>query len=254
MEYVSRIEWGAKYPDRFGDATRPAAGTLGHHTVTANPLNHSWCYVVMRGIEEQHHQQWGGTVGYHGVHCPHGYRFQGTPDNRTGAHQKGANRTHMGEAFMGNFTLVEPTIEAKRSFKAAVKGPVTGHRDWKPTACPGNKAYDWIRAGMPMPIEVPVEEEIDMVEAISTSAGGYINVFYVSPDRHVRQKWSSDFGKTWGESDLGDELIGLVGVREEGSYTVVIAVAPDRTLWTNRYVGGPGWEGWMPLGGTVIKI
>ena len=98
---------------------------------------------------------------YNGAACPHGFGFigrgrgvrsaaQGTTDgnNRSYAIQYMGAGVHEG--------VEDPlTVEAKRAFydmAAYLDRPLRrGHRDWKPTACPGEPTYAWRLAGFPRP-------------------------------------------------------------------------------------------------------
>jgi hypothetical protein len=113
---------------------------------------HASCPSKVRGIQAFHMDARGWVdVAYSAIVCPHGYVFEG----RWAGVRTAANGTNPGNAaayavclLMGEGDPV--TAEALAAVIDAVEwldrqagaGPgVNGHRDWKPTACPGDPAY-----------------------------------------------------------------------------------------------------------------
>jgi peptidoglycan hydrolase-like protein with peptidoglycan-binding domain len=103
-------------------------------------------------------------IAYNSVICRHGVIFQG----RWIGTRSAANGTNRGNSssyahcvLMG--TGDDLTPEAKIGlrtvtdvFRGSGAGPkLWAHRDWKPTACPGNDLTAFVRAGMPIPTSTP---------------------------------------------------------------------------------------------------
>ena len=89
-------------------------------------------------------------VGYHWmVECvgDHFIATMARPSFERGAHERKANRTHLGVALVGNFEQHEvPLAQLEECARLCASlcamnefGPedITQHRDWKSTACPG---------------------------------------------------------------------------------------------------------------------
>lgn len=178
---VLRDEWGAVKP-RYVTKMNPTFGTTLHWEGPKMPaFGHAACASYVRGIQSFHMRavSQGGRgwsdIAYTCVVCPHGYVFEG----RWLGHRTGANGTNVGNdtayaiCFLGGegnpYTpeadrAVHDTTTHLRRHGRAGKG-VNCHRDWKSTACPGDKICGLVKAGLysrdaqaTAPVPVPVIE------------------------------------------------------------------------------------------------
>jgi hypothetical protein len=157
VQFIARDEWGARAPrsrtNLFADITTfhwegPGFGW---------PWPHETCYSLVRGIQRYHMDAKGwADIAYNWLACPHGFVFEGRGFNTRSA----ANGTNEGNGsayavcYLGGAR--DPlTDEGKFALEAAflVSGAShhNGHRDWKPTSCPGDPVYAWQANGMPLP-------------------------------------------------------------------------------------------------------
>lgn len=164
-----RSSWGARYSDGDVALTGLALEVFAHHTVTAQlPPDASVEAerAQMRSIEATGHARFATPqapnfgISYNVLIFPSGRAYQGVSFNRRGAHTDGRNSTVRSICFVGNYETNQPTA-AQLATAAAIyaegKGkwwvpnaPLRGHRDLKPTACPGKNVYAQlpaIRAG-----------------------------------------------------------------------------------------------------------
>lgn len=174
VKLIRRSEWGARAP-RSMTGVNATFGTTAHWEGPhmGYPWAHAACYSLVRGIQNFHMDARGWTdVAYTGLPCPHGYVFEGRwAGRRTAANgtNDGNNRAlalcylgGQGDAF---------TADGQRAMRAAMDwldtrggaGPGrNGHRDWKPTECPGGVIYQWVHSGQQADGTPSVPEEDDM--------------------------------------------------------------------------------------------
>lgn len=162
MRFVSRSEWGARRPKATTRISGPVYGVTLHWEGPdmGQPGPHVWphsqCDNYVRQIQDFHLDGRGWSdIAYSGVVCAHGYVFEGRgADLRTAANGTNGGNDHwyalcylggQGDAF---------TDDGMQGFRDGVdwlrrKGNagdrVNGHRDHKPTACPGDVIYRWLR-------------------------------------------------------------------------------------------------------------
>jgi len=159
MKYVSRREWGAKYPQGSGSIPGPVHGVTIHwEGPHMGAWSHDQCAGKVRVIERFHAvtRGWAG-IAYSALVCPHGYVFEGR-----GVHVRTAANGTSGIGGNDHWYAVcflsgqgDPfTAEAQAGVIAAVqwlraKGgaghQVNGHRDHHPTECPGDVVYRWLQ-------------------------------------------------------------------------------------------------------------
>lgn len=185
-QMIQRSEWGAAAP-RYVTKFTAEFGSTAHWEGPGMPdFTHGACASYVRGIQSFHMRpvSQGGRgwsdIAYTAVVCPHGYVFQGRwIGNRTGA-----NGTNIGNdsayavCYLGGegdaFTpaadrAYHDTMTHLRRHGGA--GPkVNCHRDWKPTACPGDRICGRVKSGAwntnnqppkPTPAPVPPSTEED---------------------------------------------------------------------------------------------
>ncbi|XP_033731549.1 peptidoglycan-recognition protein SB1-like [Pecten maximus] len=91
-------------------------------------------------------------IGYHYLIGGDGTVFEGRGGRVKGAHSPGYNNRSIGVCLLGDFTKTLPTTDATTSLKRlhaclqikgvlSVNNSVFGHRDARPTECPGSKFY-----------------------------------------------------------------------------------------------------------------
>lgn len=170
MKFVSRAEWGAKPSIR---PLTPIAGTLGvkiHYEGSPVPeallAGHGSCAPHMRALQESHLANTAegySDIAYSLVVCPHGHVFEGRGAKiRCAANgNQELNKRHYAVcAMVGTEGVTEPTPEMLGGLRDAVEYlrregaagiEIKGHRDGWATACPGDRLYDWIKAGAPGP-------------------------------------------------------------------------------------------------------
>lgn len=180
VKLIRRSEWGARAP-RSTSEVNATFGTTAHWEGPhmGYPWDHAACFSVVRGIQNFHMDTRGWQdIAYSGLPCPHGYVFEGRwAGRRTAANgtNDGNNRAlalcylgGQGDAF---------TPDGERAMRAGMDwldahggaGPGrNGHRDWKPTECPGNAIYGWVHRGQPAggtPTPPPQEDDMPLTDA-----------------------------------------------------------------------------------------
>lgn len=186
---ATRRSWGAQYDDGDLTLTGLALEVFAHHTVTAQLSPDASVEderAQMRSIEATGHSRFATPqapnfgISYNVLIFPSGRAHQGVSFNRRGAHTDGRNSTVRSICFVGNYEEHEPTA-AQLATAAAIyaegKGkwwvptaPLRGHRDLKPTACPGKHVYAQlpaIRAGHITPeddMSAAAERKIEAIE------------------------------------------------------------------------------------------
>ena len=153
---VRRSEWGAEpLKDNHDPMARVTRITL-HHTAEVAGMGTRTDAELMKGIQDFHRNTRGwADIGYHWVIGLDGNVYEGRALNVQGAHAGGGNNLeNLGISVIGDFTKALPGSQQLRTTErflaaqlAAYRVPVTelyGHRDWKPTACPGDALYAWL--------------------------------------------------------------------------------------------------------------
>jgi hypothetical protein len=164
LDLLTRSEWGASVP--LGHAMKlPAAHSWIHHSVTRAWADMARC---MREIEAITTRRFGRFAYSYCIH-PDGTVGEGA-GSTVGAHTARHNSTSYGICFLGNFETDHPTPEALDSCAVLLRmlrhsgelapgtHPSGGHRDTKPTACPGNFLY----------VQIPVLQAAVAAEPVST--------------------------------------------------------------------------------------
>lgn len=165
--FVTRAQWGAR-PRKTGTTSIVDHPSVTFHYVGGGwefPWDHSSCDDKVRGIQVDHmdNRDW-SDIGYNYLVCPHNYCYEGRGyDRRSSANgSDSANNASFAVcALWGAASADDPLpLGLKRAFHFArsilqrfggATTIVKGHRDWKPTTCPGDQIYAWIQAGIPLP-------------------------------------------------------------------------------------------------------
>ena len=168
VKIIRRASWGARSPARnYSTYHWPARKTIVvHHTVEkiSDNVTLNQSKVKVRGHQAQHLRKGWTDIGYHFLIDPKGRIFEGRPRNTIGSHSPGANH-NPGVAFMGDFRYKPPTREAIRSFWWLYENlngnSVSGHRDYYPTACPGDALYNAVVGKKPPGDTRTFDERLD---------------------------------------------------------------------------------------------
>jgi hypothetical protein len=145
---VTRAEWGAKPRKGSPSPLNTDLVTVHWEGPAMGTFPHSKCADKVRGIQtfhmapEPHGRGW-SDIAYTGVVCPHGYVFEGRgPGVRTGANgtNEGNSSAYALCALVGVGDPIPPALlDGIADGVAWLGGKHTNaHRDWKPTACPGD--------------------------------------------------------------------------------------------------------------------
>lgn len=220
--FVPRSEWGAR-PATGRAPINATFGTTIHWEGPQMGIHpHSACASYVRGIQRFHMDTRGWTdIAYSAVVCPHGYVFEGRWVNR----KTGANGTNVGNAtayaicYLGGqgdpFTpearvaIYDATVHL-RSHGGAGPG-VNCHRDWKPTACPGDFICTWVKNGLkisntPTVPTTPQEDDLTDEEKMLLAAASSNAIQAKESIQRIEQQL---FGKEGGRKLL-DEVDALI--------------------------------------------
>lgn len=157
MHIISRPEWGSTQPDGFGSRSVGSLDKWLHHTATKTPaadLTQAQESAIVRGIEKSR-PDLGSRMPYTFLVFPSGRVYQGHSINRIGAHTAGHNSKSVGISLVGNYSTSGVTTAMFAAVVSLLRWGVEqkwwnyptlngGHRDTKPTQCPGNNAYPLI--------------------------------------------------------------------------------------------------------------
>ncbi|MEP6664935.1 MAG: N-acetylmuramoyl-L-alanine amidase, partial [Nocardioidaceae bacterium] len=171
---ITRRQWGADeslgdqcWSPRYGSAFK---AVFIHHTAGSNTYSESESASVVRGIYAYHTQSRGWCdIGYNFLVDRFGNIYEGRDGGIRrpvrGAHAGDYNVNSTGISLMGTFETVSPSRAMKKSVVRLVTwrlgtayhggyghpringklfARISGHRDAMSTACPGQRAYDWL--------------------------------------------------------------------------------------------------------------
>lgn len=149
IRIIPRTQWGAP-PTTTPTITTPTPELWLHHTAGTQrgPAG-------MRQIRQAHLNRGWQDIGYSFVIDPHDQAiYEGRGPGRQGAHTEGHNSKSHGICIMGNYEADTVTPQLINTIADLVHHghqqgwwPPTitgGHRDTKPTACPGQHLYNAI--------------------------------------------------------------------------------------------------------------
>lgn len=152
--FVTRAEWGARKPRSVSRNITPT-GVSVHHVdeVKVAASDHSACAGQVRGHQNFHMDDRGWSdIAYSHLVCVHGYVFEGRGENvRTGANGTNPGNQNwyavcglVGGTSSDYDTITDELVDAFHSAITRLRDhggagdAVNGHRDHKPTGCPGN--------------------------------------------------------------------------------------------------------------------
>ncbi len=152
----TRADWDAEplkdNHDPMGAITRI---TL-HHTAELPGMDTRTDLELVKGVQNFHRneREW-ADIGYHWLIGRDGNVYEGRTLEAQGAHAgAGNNQNNLGISVIGDFTDSMPiakqlaTVELfltqqLAKYEVAI-GELHGHRDFKPTECPGGSLYGWL--------------------------------------------------------------------------------------------------------------
>lgn len=157
-----RPEWGARAPRHVRRMPAPHRRKFVHYTVTpsggADP-SLARSIAAMRAVQAYHMDSRGWSdIAYNVGVDNAGRAFVGRGPRVVGGHTQGYNSVAVAVVWLG--MPGDPfTEDAKSGIRAAlewldrldgVRTPTDGHRDVASTGCPGDPAWEWVHAGMPV--------------------------------------------------------------------------------------------------------
>ena len=156
FEVITRAQWGAEpLKDNHDPMERVRRITL-HHTATLPKMEARTDRDLVKGVQNFHRNTRGwADIGYHWLIGRDGNVYEGRALTIQGAHAGGGNNVeNLGISVVGNFTEELPKegqlatvrlfLEEQMAKYDVAAGEVYGHRDFKPTECPGGALYAWL--------------------------------------------------------------------------------------------------------------
>jgi len=154
---VPRAAWGAEpLKDNHDPMARISKITL-HHTAEVAGMGTRTDAELVKGIQAFHRNTRGwADIGYHWIIGLDGNVYEGRALDVQGAHAGGGNNVeNLGISVIGDFTSSLPNARQLRTTQLFLTSQLAryhvprtglyGHRDWKPTACPGDMLYAWLQ-------------------------------------------------------------------------------------------------------------
>lgn len=154
---VSRKEWGARPPKRVVHMNTPVTVLFIHHTDMQSCHSLDQCIKDMRIIQNFHMDDRGwNDIAYNYLIGEDGRVYEGRGWNSVGSHTLGWNDVSIAFSVMGNYTDHVPNdaaiaqifglMDCATSLKKLTPDfKMYGHRDVRPTSCPGEAFYKLIR-------------------------------------------------------------------------------------------------------------
>lgn len=157
-EVVPRAAWGAA-PLR--DNHDPMAGVRRitvHHTAELPAMSTRTDTELVKGVQRFHQDDRGwADIGYHYLIGRDGRVYQGRELQIQGAHAGGGhNVENLGVSVIGDFSdglpadamlaTLERFLRNQMRIHKVAHDQLFGHREFKPTACPGDVLFGWLKA------------------------------------------------------------------------------------------------------------
>lgn len=175
---MTRAQWRARPPaEALAALSRPAGVTIHWNGPGVGVVPHTRCPGMVAGIQRYHQDVKGwDDIAYTALVCQHGVVFEGRGVGyRTAANgTRAGNATHYAVcALTGEGDPLTPALLAGLDdaivwLRTSGAGPdVNGHRDHKPTRCPGDDLYAW--AHQPHPTSTTQEDDMPSLPEIATA-------------------------------------------------------------------------------------
>lgn len=154
---VKRKEWGARPPKKIVHMNTPVTVLFIHHTDMQSCHTLEECNTEMRIIQNFHMDVRGwNDIAYNYLIGEDGRVYEGRGWNEVGSHTLGWNDVSIAFSVMGNYTAHIPNTAAIAAIFGLMDCAMTlnkltsdfkmfGHRDVRPTSCPGEAFYQLIR-------------------------------------------------------------------------------------------------------------
>jgi N-acetylmuramoyl-L-alanine amidase len=129
-----------------------------HHTAELPAMTQRTDAELVRSVQAFHQDERGwADIGYHFVVGRAGDVFEGRPLDVQGAHAGGGNNVrNLGVSVIGDWgerlppppalATLERLLDDLMRRHGVPAAKVHGHRDFKPTECPGESLYAWLQA------------------------------------------------------------------------------------------------------------
>lgn len=150
MNLVTRSQWGARPPKAAPTPLNPTGATAHWEGPHMGTFPHDQCASKVRGIQAFHIDGRGwNDIAYNAIVCPHGYVYEGRgPGARSAANGTDTgNDNDVAVCYLSGegdpFTPEAAQAMADAMHWLAPGGKRHAHRDWKPTACPGDTIAAW---------------------------------------------------------------------------------------------------------------
>jgi len=158
---VRRGEWGAEALKTNHDPMERITRITLHHTATLPEMtlpdgNGRSDRELVLGVQNFHRNTRGwADIGYHWLIGLDGNVYEGRALDIQGAHAGGGNNVeNLGVSVIGDFTqglpkeqqlhTVERFLAEQMRRYGILEDQLFGHRDFKPTECPGGALYTWL--------------------------------------------------------------------------------------------------------------
>lgn len=195
VQLITRAEWGAAVP-RLRTPLVPSFGSTRHWEGPHMgwPWPHGSCFTKVRGIQAFHmgpSRGW-SDIAYTSLVCPHGFVFQG----RWVGVRTAANGTNVGnnsayancylggerDGFTPEGRHAMHVVEGWLDVNGGAGPGVNCHRDWKPTACPGDEICADVGSNPPGPTPPTPEVNFDMAHIVRRAGDGSGKVYLIDGD------------------------------------------------------------------------
>jgi len=152
-----RAAWGAEPLKPNHDPMDGIHRITLHHTAEIAGMATRPSAELVKGIQDFHRNKRGwADIGYHWVIGTDGNLYEGRALDAQGAHAgAGHNGHNLGISVIGDFTKVLPSARQLRTTGLFLRAQLRtydipiehlyGHRDFKATACPGDRLYAWLQ-------------------------------------------------------------------------------------------------------------
>ena len=152
----TREDWGAEPLKDNHDPMDAVARVTLHHTAELPGMDTRTDLELVKGVQNFHRNERGwADIGYHWLIGRDGNVYEGRVLTVQGAHAGGGNNTNnLGISVIGDFTTELPDPKQLTTVELFLTEQLTkyevpiaelfGHRDFKPTECPGDTLYAWL--------------------------------------------------------------------------------------------------------------
>ncbi len=155
---VPRVDWGAAPLRENHDPMAGVRRITVHHTAELPAMSTRTDAELVKGVQRFHQDDRGwADIGYHYLIGRDGRVYQGRELHIQGAHAGGGNNVeNLGVSVIGDFSDGLPTDTTLATLEGFLRAQMRihdvdadqlfGHREFKPTACPGDALFGWLKA------------------------------------------------------------------------------------------------------------